>query len=196
MSRSSRSRLCALAFSAALCAAMPAAFAAPDHGPEEHEAITFEYVPGAAALEGKIIAPCCWNQIIDIHGSPSSTQLRVEIRKRLKNGETPEAIQQSIVDRYGEKVLAVKPGSKLGSTGVLLAIVMGAAGVFAFSLLRRWRDRSPRRKRSVRRRRPPRRSTRVSTPSSQPSTATERRARHDCRVFADSGTTGGRRRRR
>jgi cytochrome c-type biogenesis protein CcmH len=99
-------------------------------------------VPGAAALEGRIIAPCCWNQTIDIHGSPSSTALRVEIRKRLKNGETSEAIEQSLVDRYGEKILAVKEGSKLGSTGVLLAIGMGVAGVFALSLLRRWRDRT------------------------------------------------------
>ena len=107
--------------------------------PASGESISFEHVPGAAALEGRIIAPCCWNQTIDIHGSEVSTALRVEIRKRLKAGETPDAIEASLVQRYGEKVIAVPRGSRLGSTGVFLAIAMGAAGVLAISMLRRWR---------------------------------------------------------
>ena len=114
---------------------------ADTHHELPHEGVSFDHVPGAAALEGKIIAPCCWNQTIDIHGSEVSTQLRVEIRNRLKAGETPDAIEASLIQRYGQKVIAVPEGSRLGTTGVLLAIVMGAAGVFAFSLLRRWRDR-------------------------------------------------------
>lgn len=128
-----------------LLLALPLAAAAPARADTGHEAtqegISFDHVPGAAALEGRIIAPCCWNQTIDIHGSELSTQLRVEIRKRLQAGETPEAIEASLVQRYGEKVIAVPKGSRLGVTGVLLAVAMGAAGVFAFSLLRRWRDR-------------------------------------------------------
>ncbi len=123
-----------------LVAAAPAV-RADTHHEHAQEGISFDHVPGAAALEGKIIAPCCWNQTIDIHGSEISTQLRVEIRKRLTAGETPEAIEASLVQRYGQKVIAVPQGSRLGATGVLLAIAMGAAGVFAFSLLRRWRDR-------------------------------------------------------
>ena len=106
------------------------------------EPFDYEHVKGATELEGRIIAPCCWNQTIDIHGSELSTQLRREIRERLKKGESPEAIEASFVERYGQKVVAVKAGSRLGSTAVLLAMGMGAAGVFAFSLMRRWRDRS------------------------------------------------------
>ena len=101
-----------------------------------------EHVPGAAALEGKIIAPCCCNQTIDIHGSPASADLRREIRSRLKAGESAAAIEQSIVDRYGQKILAVPTGSRLGKTGVLLAVMMGAAGVGAVMMLRRWQQRS------------------------------------------------------
>ena len=41
------------------------------------------YVPGASRLEGRIMAPCCWNQTIDIHGSEPSYELRREIRRRL-----------------------------------------------------------------------------------------------------------------
>lgn len=122
----------------------PDALAAEDHG--SSEAVTDlnlnEHVPGAAALEGKIIAPCCWNQTIDIHGSPSSASLRREIRSRLKGGESSAAIEASIVERYGPKILAVPEGSRLGKTGVLLAIAMGAAGVGAAAMLRRWQKRS------------------------------------------------------
>jgi cytochrome c-type biogenesis protein CcmH len=133
-----------LAFSVLL--ALPLFATAPRALADTHhelpqDGISFDHVPGAAALEGKIIAPCCWNQTIDIHGSEVSTQLRVEIRNRLKAGETTEAIEASLVQRYGQKVIAVPQGSQLGTTGVMLAIAMGAAGVFAFSLLRRWRDR-------------------------------------------------------
>jgi cytochrome c-type biogenesis protein CcmH len=128
---------------AVVLAAAPA-FAAQDHGAtgEHGDLETNEFVPGAAALEGKIIAPCCWNQTIDIHGSPASSALRREIRSRLKAGETPAAIEGSIVGRYGTKILAVQEGSRLGKTGVFLAIAMGAAGVGAIAMLRRWQRRS------------------------------------------------------
>ena len=44
------------------------------------------YVEGASRLEGRIMAPCCWTQTIDIHGSEPAYELRREIRKRLKAG--------------------------------------------------------------------------------------------------------------
>lgn len=110
-----------------------------------------EHVPGAETLEGRIIAPCCWTQTIDIHGSPASTELRREIRARLKAGESVAAIEQSLVQRYkgacAERkqpetcILATTEGSGLGKTGVLLAMAMGAAGVGAVALLRRWQRR-------------------------------------------------------
>lgn len=100
------------------------------------------YVKGAAELEGKIIAPCCWTQTIDIHGSPVSTELRQEIRTRLTAGESAESIEKSLVARYGPKVLAVPAGSRLGSAGGLLIAAMGAAGAGAVVLLRRWQRRS------------------------------------------------------
>jgi cytochrome c-type biogenesis protein CcmH len=135
------SKLLASAILGVMLAFARGTFADEPHG-QANEAFDYEHVPGAAELEGKIIAPCCWNQSIDIHGSEVSTQLRREIRERLKKGESVATIEASLVGRYGEKIVAVKPGSRLGSTAVLLAIGMGAAGVFALSLLRRWRDQS------------------------------------------------------
>lgn len=127
----------------ALLLAAPAAAAGP--GDEHDEVGTSEFsevVEGAAALEGRIRAPCCWNQTLDIHGSPVANELRREIRRRLKAGETQEAIQADIVRRYGEKVLAVPPGNPLKDVGVLLSLAFGAAGVAAGAMLLRWRRRA------------------------------------------------------
>jgi cytochrome c-type biogenesis protein CcmH len=115
---------------------------ADEHAAPGAETTNFTYVKGAAELEGKIIAPCCWTQTIDIHGSPISTELRQEIRHRLTAGESADAIERSLVERFGPKILAVPVGSQLGSAGGFLFLAMGGAGVGAFVLLRRWQRRS------------------------------------------------------
>lgn len=134
-------RTASLVFAAALWVMPGAAFA--DGEPHAHAATEQgedlqEYVEGASRLEGRIIAPCCWNQTIDIHGSEPSYQLRREIRRRLKAGESADAIEASFVQRYGQKILAVPDSSPLGSLATLLAIGFGAAGVAAYFMLKRW----------------------------------------------------------
>lgn len=124
---------------AALLCGLPAKAA----DPEAKSTANFDaYVPGAAELEGRIIAPCCWTQTIDIHGSEIATELRQEIRRRLTAGESADAIERSLVERYGEKILATPPGSRLGSAGGLLALGLVGAGVSAVFLLKRWQRRS------------------------------------------------------
>src|SRR3954469_25467986 len=81
-----------------------------------------EYVEGASRLEGRIMAPCCWNQTIDIHGSEPAYELRREIRKRLKAGESADAIEASFVTRFGPKILAVPDSSPLGSLATVLSL--------------------------------------------------------------------------
>lgn len=101
-----------------------------------------ENVPGAERLEGRLLAPCCWAQTLDIHGSEIANSLRREIRSRLKAGEQPEAIEQSLVARYGERMRAVPdrvPLDMMGSLGWLGAVV--SAGLLAY-VLWRWRKRS------------------------------------------------------
>ena len=46
------------------------------------------------------------------------------------------------MQRYGSKILAVPVGSQLGSAGGFPIVAMGAAGVGAVVLLRRWQRRS------------------------------------------------------
>jgi cytochrome c-type biogenesis protein CcmH len=135
----------ALALSLALPASLALASADPEAPPDDAAKYAEElqgFVPGAQVLEGRIMAPCCWTQTIDIHGSEIANDLRLEIRRRLKKGETTDAIQSSLVERYGVKILAVPPGSPLKTIATLLALAMGGAGAAAFVMLKRWRERS------------------------------------------------------
>jgi cytochrome c-type biogenesis protein CcmH len=97
-----------------------------------------EYVEGAQRLEGRIMAPCCWMQTIDIHGSPAASELRTEIRRRLKAGESADAIEASLVQRFGPKILAVQDSSPLGGLATGLALAFGGAGVAGYFMLKRW----------------------------------------------------------
>ena len=139
----SRSRSGSWILAAALALAPAVAFAAdvehPEHVPASEAGEDLqEYVPGAARLEGRIIAPCCWNQTIDIHGSEPAYELRREIRKRLKAGESADAIEASLVQRFGPKILAVPDSSPLGGLATLLSVGFGAAGVAGYFMLKRW----------------------------------------------------------
>jgi cytochrome c-type biogenesis protein CcmH len=99
-------------------------------------------VPGASAIEGRLMAPCCWTQTIDIHGSEISLAMRHEIRRRLRNGESADVIQASFVERYGPKILAVQPNSPLKGVFIGLSVVMGGAGIASALMIGRWRKRS------------------------------------------------------
>jgi cytochrome c-type biogenesis protein CcmH len=99
-------------------------------------------VPGASAIEGRLMAPCCWTQTIDIHDSEIALSMRHEIRRRLRNGESADAIQASFVERYGPKILAVQPNSQLKNVFIGLSVVMGGAGIAAAMMLGRWRKQT------------------------------------------------------
>lgn len=105
-----------------------------------------EYVPGAARLEGRLLAPCCWDtsrQTLDIHGSPIANELRMEIRRRLKAGETPDDVEADLVRRYTTKILAVPPDNPLPHMGAVLATALLGVGALAARMVLRWRKRSP-----------------------------------------------------
>ncbi|HVU02116.1 MAG TPA: cytochrome c-type biogenesis protein CcmH [Polyangiaceae bacterium] len=127
---------------ALLVAATAARAAQPAHVDVPPDESFKEYVPGAARLEGRLLAPCCWDtsrQTLDIHGSPIANELRREIRTRLRAGETPDAIEADLVNRYTTKILAVPPDSPLTSMGPVLVAGLGLAGLFAASRVAKWR---------------------------------------------------------
>ena len=88
------------------------------------------------------MAPCCWTQTIDIHDSEIALSMRHEIRRRLRNGESADAIQASFVERYGPKIMAVQPNSQLKNVFIGLSVVMGGAGIASAMMLGRWRKQT------------------------------------------------------
>ncbi len=116
---------------------------APSVSPENDFADDIQgNVPGASAIEGRLMAPCCWTQTIDIHDSEIALSMRHEIRRRLRNGESADAIQASFVERYGPKIVAVQPNSQLKNVFIGLSVVMGGAGIAAALMLGRWRKQT------------------------------------------------------
>jgi cytochrome c-type biogenesis protein CcmH len=96
------------------------------------------FVQGEKTLEGRLLAPCCWTQTLDIHESEVAHSLRSEIRRRLQSGESASAIETDIVARYGEKIRAVPKGGSLTGMGVWLSILVAISGLGVAYLALRW----------------------------------------------------------
>ncbi|MBL8721541.1 MAG: cytochrome c-type biogenesis protein CcmH [Myxococcales bacterium] len=93
--------------------------------------------PSEGVVESHLLAPCCWQQTLDVHDSEISRVLRAEVRERLAAGESPDAIEDSLVQRFGERMRAVPrkdptPWFALGGV-----FVVCAAGVTALVVVRR-----------------------------------------------------------
>jgi cytochrome c-type biogenesis protein CcmH len=95
--------------------------------------------PGERALAARLLAPCCWDQTLDVHESEVTRDLRREIHARLRRGEAADAIEQDLVARYGERIRAAPSSGTLGkvAVGLMLCIAVTFLGIFA--LLRSWR---------------------------------------------------------
>ncbi|WP_437786388.1 cytochrome c-type biogenesis protein CcmH [Sorangium sp. So ce1097] len=99
--------------------------------------------PGERALAARLLAPCCWDQTLDVHESEVARDLRREIRARLRRGEAADAIERDLVARHGERLRAAPSSDVLGKValGMILGIAVAFLGVF--SLLRSWRRSAP-----------------------------------------------------
>jgi cytochrome c-type biogenesis protein CcmH len=101
--------------------------------------------PALAAAEqdltARLMAPCHCPQTLDVHASPAATELRDEIRRRLRAGEDPDAIYEDIVARYGDWIRA-GGGPLLPYVGPFVGVVgaLGLAGVVWAA--RRWVKRA------------------------------------------------------
>lgn len=78
-------------------------------GPEASDAASHRSAD-ADELYGRLLAPCCWNQTLDVHESPIATQLRLEIRERVRAGEPAMRIEDDLAARHGERIRAVPRG--------------------------------------------------------------------------------------
>lgn len=97
----------------------------------------------AHELERRLLAPCCWRQILEDHDSPVATALRREIRDRIAAGEAAADVERDLVARYGENIRALPedrdPKWMIAAFGVGAALVgLGVLG----AAVRRWRRAS------------------------------------------------------
>jgi cytochrome c-type biogenesis protein CcmH len=99
----------------------------------------------AAELETRLFAPCCYIQTLDVHESELADKLRAEVERRLSAGETDTAIEDDLVQRFGERMRAVPREHDARwhiPLFVGLALSIGLIIVAAFAL--RWRRRQAR----------------------------------------------------
>ena len=68
----------------------------------------------ARAISKKIRCMVCQNQSIDESNAPLAKDLRVLIRKKIKEGHADEEIYKFLTDRYGDFIL-LKPPFKLST---------------------------------------------------------------------------------
>lgn len=135
-------RLIAVLFGALLVCATPVSAGATgpaDHDHQEkadHDAT--HAAPGEPELLGRLVAPCCWNQTLDIHGGAAPDKLRAEIRARLHAGEPAEAIEADFVKRYGPEVKAHSNSSGLAWTSIAVVGLALLAALFLVATARRW----------------------------------------------------------
>lgn len=106
-------------------------------GPASAEPTSAKYV------EGRLLAPCCYQQTLDIHESELATALRVEIDGRVARGESATAIEEDMVARYGERVRAVPKGAEpRGAITLVGGLAVLASFLGLLGLVRRWSRRA------------------------------------------------------
>jgi cytochrome c-type biogenesis protein CcmH len=58
------------------------------------------------ALEGKLLAPCCYQEPVGRHQSEVALKMRIEIDRMVKEGKSDQEIIDGYVERYGPRVIA------------------------------------------------------------------------------------------
>lgn len=124
-----------LAVAAAILAAATLSSAQPGGAARPATAVTDR---DARAIEAMLVAPCCFTQQVSVHQSQAADEVRRDVRERLANGQSREAIIALYVSRYGKRILAEPPAAGFDLTLYVMPIVLFAAtiAVVAFVIRR------------------------------------------------------------
>ena len=83
----------------------------------------------ARQIYNEIMSPYCPGKTLSNCSSGAAENLRQNIRDRLAEGETPEMIMESLVEEFGESVLASPPNEGVGRLAWLAPFVAIAFGL-------------------------------------------------------------------
>ena len=87
----------------------------------------------AQRIYSGVMCPQCAGQTIDESNAPIAEAMRTAIKAQLRNGAPDDAIMDSLVQSYGEGILASPPTRGFSLLAWLvppLALLLGAAAVF------------------------------------------------------------------
>jgi cytochrome c-type biogenesis protein CcmH len=94
-----------------------------------------EVLRQARAIYNQIMSPYCPGKTLSNCSSGGAEEMRVDIRDRLSEGEPPEMIIASLVEEWGESVLAAPKNEGVGRLAWLtpfVAILFGLVVIVAF----------------------------------------------------------------
>jgi len=94
-------------------------------------------------LEDSLIAPCCWQETLKTHRSDVALRMKLEISRRISQGESDRQILEFFKQQYGARVL-VEPEGSAWWTAMLAPLLFGVLGLwFVAHLLRKWHAATP-----------------------------------------------------
>jgi len=98
----------------------------------------------AREIEDLLMAPCCFQQQVSVHQSPTATAVKKDIRTRLARGESREVILAAYVEEHGAGILVVPPaqGANL-ILYVLPPIVLAGSVLLIVGIIRRFSMHGP-----------------------------------------------------
>ena len=104
-------------------------------------------VCSATALESEVMCPTCEGQTLDQSQAPAAQRVKAFIRERSQAGDSCTAIKASLVDDFGERILAAPPREGLNLVAWILPLAGLALGALAvgFAAWRWSRAREPER---------------------------------------------------
>ncbi len=98
----------------------------------------------ANRLESRLVAPCCFRQVLTMHDTEPAQTIKEEIRRELEIGRSDEKILQGYVDRYGIQILSEPPAVGFHRILSVAPPVLLAVGLTVLlAVLHRWRRRTP-----------------------------------------------------
>ena len=100
---------------------------------QSYEELPPELEERAQGIYSGVMCPQCAGQTIDESNAPIAEAMRTTIKAQLRNGASDDAIVDSLVQSYGEGILASPPTRGFSLLAWLvppLALLLGAAAVF------------------------------------------------------------------
>lgn len=100
---------------------------------QSYEELPPELEERAQGIYSGVMCPQCAGQTIDESNAPIAEAMRTTIKAQLRNGASDDAIVDSLVQSYGEGILASPPTRGFSLLAWLvppLALLLGAAVVF------------------------------------------------------------------